>query len=122
MTFVLQNHEPMGASPGPRPGVYIMNRQGFEAQRDAWREELDSYYATMRSFSEGELAQILSQLSAMSARASEIRGQLSRGDSRQANAFVSREVEPFLAEVDRQFKIWSRYQAVLSFEWEMERG
>lgn len=88
----------------------------------AWRNEFDSYYQQMHLFREMEIDEILMALSAFSARASEIRSQLVRVDTRLHTAFRTKEVDPFLEEVDRQFKLWSRVQSVRDMDFRLSGG
>jgi hypothetical protein len=84
--------------------------------------EIDSYYEAMALFGQMDLGEILMRLAAISARASGVRSQVVRTESRRMAAFRSRELDPLIEEVDRQFKIWSRLQSVRSMEWDMSRG
>lgn len=84
--------------------------------------ELDGYYAQMREFSSVEVTEILMALAAFSARASEIRSVLVRNENRRAQTFRTKEIEPFLEEVDRQFKTWSRLISVRQQEWDISKG
>src|SRR4051812_39893942 len=83
---------------------------------DAVRHELDGYYGEMKDFAGCEPDEIFMKLAGWSARASEIRSQLVRQEGRRAQALRTREVEPFLDEIDRQFRLHSRVQAVR--EWD----
>lgn len=76
----------------------------------------------MRKFQVMDIAEVLLSLSAFSARAAEMRAQLVRVDNRRAAAFRTKEVEPLLEEVDRQFRIHSRLQAVRQMEWDSSKG
>lgn len=87
-----------------------------------WQHELDEYYKVMNHLNVIEPSDVLQKLSSWSARASEMRGQLMRVDSRKSNAFRTREVDPFLTECDRQFKIHSRLQSLREFDWKMAGG
>lgn len=84
--------------------------------------ELDGYYVEMKQFLSMEPTEIYMKLAAWSARASEIRSRLVRQESRKAQAFRTREVDPFIDECDRQFKIYSRIQSCRQQEWDMQRG
>lgn len=86
------------------------------------RAALDQYYAKMRDFGETDISEILMALAAFSAYASELRGQLQRYDNRRLQSFRTKELDPFIEELDRQFKIWSRYQAVRDMEFRMSGG
>lgn len=87
-----------------------------------WRQELDAYYVRMRDFGTIETDEIFAELAAFSARASEIRGWLIRSQTRATNSFRTQEIDPFIAECDRQFKLWSRYQAVREMDFRLSGG
>jgi hypothetical protein len=86
---------------------------------DTWRSEITDYLVEMASFRQMDLVEVLQRLSAYSARASWIRGVVIRYSARQAEFFRTKELDPFLTEVDRQFKVWSRVAAIRQSEWEM---
>ena len=86
------------------------------------RAELDEYYLAMQRFGELEPDQIFMALSAYSARMGELRLQLVRRDSRRCTSLRCKEVDPFIEECDRQFKIWSRIVATRTMDWEMTKG
>lgn len=88
----------------------------------AWRQEIDSFYGVIRQFNSYDSVEVMRNLSAMSARASEMRTRLVRTDNRRAVTFRTKEIDPFLEEVDRQFKIHSRIVAIQQQEWEISRG
>jgi hypothetical protein len=83
------------------------------------RAEVDAYYTAMRGFQDLSLEEVFIQLAGLSARASEIRTNLIRQDRRAFQAFRTGEIDPFLTEVDRQFKVWSRLQSVREMEFKM---
>lgn len=85
-----------------------------------WREELDHFYDIMNDFG-GDEEDIFRNLSAMSARASQIRSLVVRQENRVLQTFRTQEIDPFLKECERQFKIWSRVFSVSQFEWEQTR-
>lgn len=87
-----------------------------------WQVELDTYYRVMQQLGAMDPSEVMLRLSSWSARASEIRSQLVRVDSRRTTAFRTREVDPFLEECDRQFKIHSRLQSLRELEWKMQGG
>lgn len=78
--------------------------------------ELDTYYARMRDFPQQDVTDVFMALAACTARASEVRGYLSRQSSKRIDSFRTRELDPFIDECDRQFKIWSRMQSVRQLE------
>lgn len=98
----------------------VVQRRGDSIE--VYQGELDDYFAEMRGLNGMEPTQVLQKLSSWSARASEIRSQLVRVDSRRSNSFRTREIDPFLEECDRQFRIHSRLQSVRETEWRMAGG
>lgn len=78
--------------------------------------ELDSYYAQMRAFQRDDVTDVFMALAAFTARASEVRGYLSRQSSKRIDSFRTRELDPFIDECDRQFRVWSRMQSVRQLE------
>jgi len=84
--------------------------------------ELDGYLARMSDFPALDLGDVFSQLAAMSARATTIRLWIARSETRMLAAFRTRQLDPFLEECDRQFRLWSRTQAVRQMDWEMSKG
>lgn len=86
------------------------------------QDELDDYFREMKEFSGAEPDQVFLKLAAWSARASEIRSALVRQENRRAQAFRTREIDPFLDELDRQFRIHSRVVTIRQQDWEMTRG
>lgn len=89
---------------------------------DRYQAELDAYYATMQKLNIFDPTTVMEKLSSWSARASEMRTQLVRVDSRRSGAFRTREVDPFIAECDRQFKYHSRISSIRELEWRMAGG
>lgn len=87
-----------------------------------FQNELDAYYEVMQLLNKMDPSEVMQKLSSFSARASEMRSQLVRVDSRRSNAFRTREVDPFLLECDRQFKVHSRLQSFREFDWKMAGG
>ena len=96
--------------------------QGSE-QIPQFQSEIDQYYMAMQSeFSEVDVRSIMSSLAGMSARASHMRALIIRNEGRVAKTFRIGQIDPFLAEVDRQFKTWSRYQSVVQMEFDASKG
>jgi hypothetical protein len=86
------------------------------------REELDQYLERMQVLGNLELDEIFLCLSAFTARATELKIQLSRSDTARATAFRNREIEPFLTECDRQFKYYSRMQTTRELDFKISGG
>lgn len=88
-----------------------------------WRPEILGYIKEIYEFHDlDDPLEILRKLSAFSARATWIRNLVIRSKHPDYNRFRIDELDPFLVEIDRQFKIWSRYSAVVKDEWDMSKG
>ena len=75
------------------------------------RNELDEYWKRVKRFATLAPSDVLLEVSAMVARAGEVRGLLIRSDNRAANAFRTRELDPFIDQCELQFRIHSRLLA-----------
>lgn len=86
------------------------------------RAEMDEYYEIMNLFGKNHPAENLKNLAAFTARFSHLRSHLVRkSENRVIQNFRTKELDPFIVECDRQFKIWSRLISAAQFEWEMNR-
>ena len=83
---------------------------------ESWRQEIDGYYDQMMSFNSEDPGEIFTCIAAMTARASYIRTQIVRTENRFNQNFRTKELDPFITECDRQFKVWSRAFTV----WQVE--
>lgn len=84
--------------------------------------ELDDYFRRLTTLNSVPPTECFQMLSAVSARASEIRSRLMAMDSRRSTAMRLRHVDPLIEEVDRQFKIHSRIQSVRQMEFDTSKG
>lgn len=89
---------------------------------EALRSELDGYYAMARKWAHLEPDVVLMELSAITARLTEVRAHLNRDNGQRANRLRISEIDPLLEECDRQFKIHSRLIAMHQLDWEVARG
>lgn len=89
---------------------------------DSIRRELDDYYTGMRQYADMEPDMVLIDLSGVAARLTEIRAFLIRDNSQQANALRTKEIDPLLAQIEVQFKLHSRIQAIREFDLKMTGG
>lgn len=90
---------------------------------DDVRNELEEYYEIMEDFQNADASNNLMHLSAFTARMSRIRSHfVRRVDDRSIQQLRTKEIDPFLTECDRQFKIWSRLITAVQFEWETSGG
>lgn len=87
----------------------------------SYRKEIVGYLEEMVTFRQKDTVEILQLLGAYSARASYMRNRVVRSGSKRAETFRVKELDPFLNEVDRQFKVWSRVASVMTAEWEMSQ-
>lgn len=89
---------------------------------ESMRRELDEFYNDMCNFSPLD-TDIFIKLAGFTARASYLRAQIMRiPENRQLTNFRTKELDPFIEECDRQFRVWSRNFTVVNKEWEMNRG
>ena len=90
------------------------------------RSEMDGYFEMMQDFQMSDPRENLSRLSAFTARMSYVRTRIIRGEadggSKEAANFRTKELDPFISECDRQFKIWSRLVTVAQLDYELSRG
>lgn len=87
-----------------------------------WRSELDAFYTRMGEFPGLQIDEILITLSSFSARMNFIRTQIVRSENRMMGSFRTKEIDPFIDECDRQFRIWSRMMSMQKFEYDMTRS
>jgi hypothetical protein len=78
--------------------------------------ELNDYLRRLQQLNSLPPVEVFQALSAISARLAEIRSHLVRTDNRRYTALRTKEVDPLIDEVDRQFKFHSRIQAVRDSE------
>ena len=114
--LVLQDSQSVGH--GIQEFPQLKSKDGIERLR----EEMDQYLERMQSFGDMEIDGVFQHLSAFSARATELKIQLSRTESAKATAFRNRELEPFLVECDRQFKLYSRMTTTKDLEFRISGG
>ena len=104
----------------PVDQVQPIRRRAGRQELEGWRRELDKFYEIMSEFAQNEET-IFQDLSAMSARASEIRTNVVRAENKALQVFRTQEIDPFLKECDRQFKLWSRVLSYSQYELELTR-
>lgn len=86
------------------------------------RAEVDRYCKGLRRLNEMDPSEVFQKLSSISARLSEIRIRLLRVEGRKPAALRTKEIDPLLEEVDRQFKFHSRLQATREMDASLIRG
>ena len=86
------------------------------------REEIDGYMVVLKTLRSQPPDEVFLALSGITARLAEIRLMCVRSESRRLVALRTREIDPVLDEVDRQFRFHSRLQAVRQMEWDGMKG
>lgn len=100
-----------------------VSKQRFDNSIEGIRKELDVFFDIMNGFVALDSSEIFEKLAGFTARASYIRSQIMRmPESKMMTNFRTKELDPFIDECDRQFKIWSRAFSVQSHEWEITKG
>ena len=104
-----------------------MAQQTIEEAIPSWREELQGCLEQIYKYANDDLRNqdptpIMRKLSAFSSRASYMRSVCIKSSNRKVIAFKSDEIDPFLKEIELQFRIWSRVHAIAKDEFEMTRG
>lgn len=89
-----------------------------------WRKELTKYLTEMNDFkTEEDIQLIIRKLSGYSARASRIRSESVRNkhSSSKLIRLIEDEIDPFISEVERQFRFFSRVQSTIDSEIALSR-
>lgn len=86
------------------------------------QNEIDGYMEQMQGFQQMEPSEVFLCLSAWSARATELKIQLSRSDGQVSRRLLSNEIDPFLQECERQFRFHSRFHATRDMEFRLSGG
>lgn len=115
---------------GPRAAVPITApitssyNQVIQGSIDSVRQEIDDAFADMKTFRTSEPDQIMRVCSGHSARLSELRVRIERIEDfqREWKGVRTREIEPTLQELERQYAIASRLHSVRELDWKMESG
>lgn len=94
----------------------------IDEQIENARETLIGYVDQMRNFKKLDSQDVFLKLSEFSATATYFRSTICKREDRKKAAFRTHDIEPFIAEVERQFKIWSRLVSSQNLDWEMTRG
>ena len=76
----------------------------------------------MQEFPRMQPDEIFRSLSAFTARMNHIRTGIVRTDNKRYSSFRTKEIEPFITECDRQFKIWSRSLTSYALDFDMSKG
>lgn len=89
---------------------------------EAVRIEVDGYMVHLKRLSSLLPEEVFTILSGISARVVELRIQCWRSESRRLSGLRVHELDPIIEEIDRQFRVHSRIQAVRDFELNMTRA
>lgn len=119
----MPTYQPETVVSQPEPAFRTGSRTQGSDLIPTFQAEIDQFYQAMaEEFNEIDVRSTMASLAAMSARVSFMRSQIIRNEGRVAKSFRTGQIEPFLEEVDRQFKTWSRYQAIVQMEFDASRG
>lgn len=116
--FVLQETARYVDRPSTATPAVVARGQGI----DAWREEIKQYLAVMQNLRSQTSEEVFMSLSGWTARAVEMKIRLADSDLQRSRAFITRVLDPFIEECDRQFKYHSRMHATREFEQRMTGG
>lgn len=89
-----------------------------------WRKELTGYLIEIRGFeNEEDIGHVIRKLSSYSARASRMRSEAVRNKHSSAKLvrFIEDEIDPFIGEIERQFRFFSRIQSTIDSEIALSR-
>lgn len=86
------------------------------------QSEVNDYLTRLKELPALPPVDVFMTLSAISARLAEIRNRLVRTETRRFVSVRTKEIDPLIEEVDRQFKIHSRIMAVRQMEWDATTG
>lgn len=109
------------------PGMTVDTTQVFPdvgGSIDSVRGEVDDAFNDMRQFHNREPDEVIRLISGHSSRLAELRGRIHRVEDfhRQWRGIRTREIEPALEELGKQFQMASRQLAVRELDWKMETG
>lgn len=97
---------------------------GIGGSIDSVRQEIDDAFADMRTFHNRQPDEIMRLCGGHSARMSELRVRIQRVEDfhRQWKGIRTREIEPTLEELERQYNTASRLHTVRELDFKMEAG
>lgn len=103
--------------------IAMLGRPNYLGSRAEVQAELDVVAVAIRAFHHKQPDQVMREVAAFSARLTELAVLLHRveGTDRQYTRIRTQQVERFLAELDRQYKIASRLVEVMRQDLEMAR-
>jgi uncharacterized membrane-anchored protein len=95
-----------------------------EGSIDTVRAEIDDAFHDMKEFHNQEPDEIMRMCGGHSARLSEIRVRIQRVEDwkRQWRGIRTREIEPAIEELERQYAIASRLHSIREHDWKIETG
>ncbi len=99
-----------------------LNDPTIDEEIEKAREAMIGFVDEMRGFKKLDPQDVFMKLSEFSATATYYRSTICKREDRKRAAFRTHDIEPFIAEVERQFKIWSRLVSSQNLDWEMTRG
>lgn len=115
--------QPAGAQL-PRPYDTSAYEETIGASIDLVRQEIDDAFEDMKTFHNREPDEIMRMCGGHSARLSEIRVRIQRIEDwkREWKNIRTREIEPAIEELDRQYTIASRLHSIRELDYKLEAG
>jgi hypothetical protein len=91
---------------------------------DSVRDEINEAFGAMKTFRDREPDEVMRLIGGHSARLSELRVRIQRIEDfhRQWRGIRTREIEPTLEELSKQFQVASRLLTVRELDWRIETG
>lgn len=102
--------------------VVSISTEQLEFPVSVVREELLGYYAIVKGFSNADPDEVLSDLSAIGARLVELRALSWRDGGQKASKLRTTEIEPLLDQLEFQFRVASRRQAIREMDFRLSGG
>lgn len=109
--------------PKVMPSSDAVKAGGERNNIDTWRSEIRRYHKEMEELvgPGADPQTVLRTISVWLSRTGFIRFNLKQSGSKSAEIFRVNTVDPFRADADQQFKIWSRISSIMKEEWEISR-
>jgi hypothetical protein len=122
--LVTAGQTPQGASLPAAPYDTSAYDDVVDGSIDTVRAEIDDAFADMKNFHNMEPDEIMRMTGGHSARLSELRVRIQRVEDwkREWRNIRTREIEPALEELERQYTIASRLHSIRELDYKMETG
>lgn len=85
-------------------------------------EELFNYLEEIKEFNSIDPAEVMQKISSFTARLSELKVRALLDGNHSANRLLTKQITPILEELERQFRVHSRLQAIRQHDWDAAKG